>query len=70
MKNITQCVTKTANGARKSVIALRISEEERQCVDDICASLGIKASALAYEFFRYSLEAYQQENEPQHHGHE
>lgn len=69
MKNITQRVTKTADGTRKSVIALRISEEERQYVDDICASLGIKASTLAYEFFRYSLEAYQQENQAQR-GHE
>ena len=69
MKNITQCVTKTANGARKNVIVLRISEEERQYVDDICESLGIKASALAYEFFRFSLEAYQQENQEQR-GHE
>lgn len=60
MPNITKHLKKNTS-LRTHVVQIRLNDEEKAQVDLLCEKLNIRPTRLLYEFFRFSIEQYQQE---------
>lgn len=61
MSNLTKQL-KGSLERRTKLVQIRVSDSEKDLVDNICESLDIRINKLGYELFRYGLEQYKKEN--------
>lgn len=47
---------------RTNLIQIRVSDTEKQKIDDICTLMDIRINKLCYEMFSFGLEQYLKEN--------
>lgn len=47
---------------RTNLVQIRVSDSEKELVDNICETMEIRINKLGYQLFRYGLDQYAKEN--------